>query len=130
MLSVATKVALQMNCKMGGEPWAVKMPMKDTMVIGYDTYHDTAKKGRSVGAIVATMNQSLTKYMSLANMHENVGQELQDNLCPNIIKILRKYNDLNGNLPSRIILYRDGVGDGQIPYVVEHEIKAIKVRHS
>ena len=27
------------------------------MVIGYDTYHDTAKKGRSVGAIVATMNQ-------------------------------------------------------------------------
>ena len=146
-MSVATKVALQMNCKMGGEPWAVKMPMKvssccfhgnhnlslpvqDTMVIGYDTYHDTAKKGRSVGAIVATMNQSLTKYMSLANMHENVGQELQDNLCPNIIKILRKYNDLNGNLPSRIILYRDGVGDGQIPYVVEHEIKAIKVRQS
>ena len=145
-MSVATKVALQMNCKMGGEPWTVKMPMKvsscscsdlnlnlflpvqDTMVIGYDTYHDTAKKGRSVGAIVATMNQTLTKYMSLANMHESVGQELQDNLCPNIIKILRKYNDLNGNLPSRIILYRDGVGDGQIPYVVEHEVKAIKVR--
>ena len=63
MLTVATKVALQMNCKMGGEPWAVKMPLKDTMVIGYDTYHDTAKKGRSVGAIVATMNQTLTRYM-------------------------------------------------------------------
>ena len=78
MMTVATKVALQMNCKMGGEPWAVKMPMKvssrlvlcifipsssvqDTMVIGYDTYHDTAQKGRSVGAIVATMNQTLTK---------------------------------------------------------------------
>ena len=100
------------------------------MVIGYDTYHDTAKKGRSVGAIVATMNQALTKYMSLANMHESVGQELQDNLKPNIIKMLRKYNDLNGNLPSRIILYRDGVGDGQIPYVMEHEIKEIKVRQS
>ena len=128
MLSVATKVALQMNCKMGGEPWAVKMPMKDTMVIGYDTYHDTAKKGRSVGAIVATMNQALTKYMSLANMHENSAQELHDNLVPNISKILRKYNDLNGHLPSRIILYRDGVGDGQINYVVDHEVKAIKVR--
>ena len=75
MMTVATKVALQMNCKMGGEPWAVKMPMKvssgldlcifipssyvqDTMVIGYDTYHDTAQKGRSVGAIVATMTQA------------------------------------------------------------------------
>ena len=27
-MSVATKVALQMNCKLGGEPWAVKMPLK------------------------------------------------------------------------------------------------------
>ena len=27
-MSVATKVALQMNCKIGGEPWAVKMPLK------------------------------------------------------------------------------------------------------
>ena len=148
-MSVATKVALQMNCKMGGEPWAVKMPMKvsscfsyhyltpliylpdqDTMVIGYDTYHDTAQKGRSVGAIVASMNQSLTKYMSLANLHTTPAQELQDNLLPNLTKMLRKYNDLNGSLPSRIILYRDGVGDGQIPYVVEHEVKAIKVRKS
>ena len=100
------------------------------MVIGYDTYHDTAQKGRSVGAIVASMNQALTKYMSLANLHTNPNQELQDNLLPNLTKILRKYNDLNGHLPSRIILYRDGVGDGQIPYVVEHEVKAIKVRQS
>ena len=38
----------------------------------------------------------------------------------------RKYNELNGALPQRIILYRDGVGDGQINYVVEHEIKAIE----
>ena len=35
LMSVATKVALQMNCKLGGEPWAVKIPLKNTMVIGY-----------------------------------------------------------------------------------------------
>merc|ERR1719348_1545839 len=29
-------------------------------------------------------------------------------------------------MPQRIILYRDGVGDGQINYVLEHEIKAIE----
>ena len=98
------------------------------MVIGYDTYHDTAQKGRSVGAIVASMNQTMTKWMSLANMHTTPAQELQDNLLSNLTKMLRKYNEMNGQLPSRIILYRDGVGDGQIPYVVEHEVKAIKVR--
>ena len=30
--------------------------------------------------------------------------------------------------PILIWFIRDGVGDGQIPYVIEHEIKAIKVR--
>ena len=72
------------------------------------------------------------RYMSLANMHTTTdsAQELHDNLCPNILKMLRKYNDLNGQLPTRIILYRDGVGDGQISYVVDHEVKAIKVRFS
>ena len=34
LMSVATKVAVQMNCKLGGEPWAVKIPLKNTMVLG------------------------------------------------------------------------------------------------
>merc|ERR1712142_1134423 len=132
MMSVATKVALQMNCKLGGEPWAVKMPLKDTMVIGYDTYHDTAQKGRSVGAVVASMNQTLTKWLSVANLHTNPAQELNDNMCPAIAKALRKYNDVNKCLPTRIIMYRDGVGEGQLDYIINHEIQAIKscIKHA
>jgi len=126
LMSVATKVAVQMNCKLGGEPWAVKMPLKDTMVIGYDTYHDTVSKGRSVGALVASLNQSMTKYFSVANLHTNPQQELHDNLCPAMTSALRRYNQVNGHLPERIIIYRDGVGDGDIPYVIEHEVKAIQ----
>jgi len=126
LMSVATKVAIQMNSKLGGEPWAVKIPLKDTMVIGYDTYHDSAQKGRSVGAVVASMNSTFTKYLSVANLHTNPAQELNDNMCPAIAKALRKYAEINGNLPARIIMYRDGVGDGQIPYVMEHEITAIQ----
>jgi len=126
LMSVATKVAIQMNTKLGGEPWAVKIPLKDTMVIGYDTYHDSAQKGRSVGAVVASMNSTFTKYLSVANLHTNPAQELNDNMCPAITKALRKYAEINGALPARVIMYRDGVGDGQIPYVVEHEIAAIQ----
>jgi len=126
LMSVATKVAVQMNCKLGGEPWAVEIPMKDTMIIGYDTYHDSAQKGRSVGAVVASLNKTFTKYLSVANLHTNPAQELNDNMCPAITLALRKYNELNGCLPQRIMLYRDGVGDGQINYVVEHEIAAIE----
>ena len=106
LMSVATKVAIQMNAKLGGEPWAVRMPLTDTMVIGYDTYHDSIQKGRSVGAVVASLNSSMTKYLSVASLHSNPAQELNDNMCPAISKALRKYNELNGNLPSRVIIYR------------------------
>ena len=44
------------------------------MVIGYDTYHDSAQKGRSVGAVVASMNSTFTKYLSVANLHTNPAQ--------------------------------------------------------
>jgi hypothetical protein len=30
------------------------------MVIGIDSYHDSAKKGRSVGGVVASINPALT----------------------------------------------------------------------
>ena len=32
--SVATKIAIQMACKLGGEPWTVPIPVKGLMVIG------------------------------------------------------------------------------------------------
>ena len=32
----------------------------------------------------------------------------------NCIGALRKYHEVNGKLPDRIIVYRDGVGDGQV----------------
>ena len=39
---------------------------------------------------------------------------------------LRKFNETNNDLPERIIIYRDGVGDGQLKLVVEHEVPQLK----
>ena len=49
LMSVATKVAIQMNCKMGGIPWSIKIPLTGLMVVGFDTYKDSSKRGRSFG---------------------------------------------------------------------------------
>ena len=43
LMSVATKIAIQLNCKIGGEVWALEVPLKNLMVVGVDTYHDSAK---------------------------------------------------------------------------------------
>ena len=58
--SIATKVGIQMAAKLGAEPWAVDIPLKECMVIGYDSYHDSSAKGRSVGAVISTINQVST----------------------------------------------------------------------
>ena len=105
-MSVAIKVAVQMNCKLGGDPWSSKLPKSGVMIIGYDTYHDTLHKGKSVGAVVASINQECTKFLSIANIHSNPQQELDDLICPAVSKALRKYQQLNGSLPKRLIMYR------------------------
>ena len=39
---------------------------------------------------------------------------------------LKKYFDINKKLPQRIVVYRDGVSEGDIQYVFEHELKQIE----
>lgn len=49
VMSIATKVAIQMNCKIGGIPWTVHIPLTGIMVVGYDVCHDTNKRGTDFG---------------------------------------------------------------------------------
>ena len=49
------------------------------MIVGIDSYHDSSKKGRSVGGVIASMNQSLTRYYSRCTFQTSM-QELLDGL--------------------------------------------------
>lgn len=77
--SVVTKVAIQINCKLGGEIWMSNVPIKNLMICGIDTYHDSQKKKSSVCAFIATSNHQKTKYYSRATIQET-HQELSSNL--------------------------------------------------
>ena len=79
IMSVMTKVAIQMNCKMGGDAWMINLPSKKFMICGYDTYHDSAQKNRSVCAFVSTYNQSCSRYYSQTAFVQRKG-ELSDHL--------------------------------------------------
>jgi len=43
-----------------------------------------------------------------------------------LLDALRKYHSVNAALPKYIVIYRDGVGDGQILTVREHEVSQVK----
>ncbi|XP_015598612.1 piwi-like protein Siwi isoform X2 [Cephus cinctus] len=124
-MSIATKIAIQLNCKIGGAAWSVEVPSGGLMVVGFDVCHDTVNKNKDIGAMVASLDKSLSRYYSAVTMHRN-GEELSNNLSMNLVNAVQKYQQVNKALPTRIILYRDGVSDGEIPYVYSHEGRMIR----
>ncbi|XP_055386002.1 protein piwi-like [Condylostylus longicornis] len=123
VMSIISKIVIQMNAKLGGAPWMISLPMKGLMVIGYDICKSSRDKSKTYAALVATMDQKVkARYFStVAQTHssDNLSNEL--NLA--VSKAIHEYRRSHDCLPEKIILYRDGVGNGSIQQVVEHEVK-------
>ncbi|ODM95894.1 Protein piwi [Orchesella cincta] len=104
LMSIATKVVVQMNAKLGGEPWTLKLP-KSCMFVGFDVYHGA--KGSKGGSN---------------------NDELCETMLADLIKCCHNFQEVNGELPERIIMYRDGVGEGQLKAVYNTELTILTVR--
>ncbi|RWS29770.1 piwi-like protein 1 [Leptotrombidium deliense] len=125
LMSVCTKIGIQMAVKLGGEPWSLVIPPRGLMVVGFDTYHDSTRKKTSIGGFVCSLNQTLTRWYSRTGAHEN-NTDMSNGFAANFTHGLKRFHELNGKLPERVIVYRDGVSEGQIPHVFEIELQKIK----
>jgi aubergine-like protein len=128
--SVITKVAIQMNAKLGGEIWGVVLPTRSTMVIGMDFYKDSAQQNKNVCAFIASIDNkeskfNCTRYYSKCHLQPR-DQGFSNCLEQFMIDALAKYRERNGILPDRIIVYRDGVSDGQFDAVSTLEVPQIR----
>lgn len=123
--SIVQKIALQMNCKLGGTLWSVKIPFSNVMICGMDTYHDPTHKSDSVAAFVASQNSTFTKWFSQAIVQKKK-EELCNGMIVALINSLNAYKSLNNKLPEKIIMYRDGVGDGQLRMCDEYEVPQMR----
>lgn len=123
--SIVQKIILQMNAKLGGTLWSVKIPLKDTMICGIDTSHVTGPNPITVGGFVGSINPEFTRWFSKPTI-QGKREELIGGLTASMEQCLTKYKELNNSLPERVVLYRDGVGNGQLPFVKEYEIQQFK----
>ena len=103
--SIVQKIALQMNCKLGGSLWSIQIPLKNIMICGIDTYHDISRKANSVSAFVASINENFTKWYSKA-MIQSKKEELVHGLVHALSKALEAFKSINKQLPDTIIIYR------------------------
>uniref|UniRef100_A0A8D3D471 Piwi like RNA-mediated silencing 1 n=1 Tax=Scophthalmus maximus TaxID=52904 RepID=A0A8D3D471_SCOMX len=117
LMTVATKIALQMACKMGGELWSLEIPVSPSIIC------NLYNKEKEIGAL-CEIKMSLSRWFSKCVL-QHKGQEIIDGLKMALTAALKDYLKFNGCLPSRIIVYRDGVGDGQLHSVVNYEVAQI-----
>jgi len=124
--SIMQKVVLQINCKLGGALWALQIPLKEAiMFVGIDTYHDPLKKKKSVLAMVASIETQCTHYFSRVNF-QTPHQETAHAMRGMFEEMLAAFFQLNHKYPDRVVVFRDGVGDGQLNQVLQHEVPQFK----
>ncbi len=95
------------------------------MIVGIDVYHNPDKKSSSWCGFVASLNRDLSKWASFtAEQRPHV--ELVDSMKQMFIRSLETYVSHNGTLPDKVIIYRDGVGDGRMEHTRRHELGPLK----
>lgn len=108
----------------GSISWLFDQPC---MLVGMDVSHaDRSSDSQSVASVVASMDGRLSQYacsLSLQTSRVEMIQALQDSMET----LLTSFKARNRNqMPSRIIVFRDGVADGQFDQVLTKELPSIK----
>ncbi|TRM60656.1 ribonuclease H-like domain-containing protein [Schizophyllum amplum] len=133
-LQYFANVALKMNMKLGGnnhglDPGSVGwLKQESTMLVGIDVTHpgpSTVKGTPSVAAVVASVDDNYGQFPCSLDIQETK-KEMVTNLKTMMVERLTLYKTRNNALPRRVLVYRDGVSEGQFATVVAEEMPEMK----
>ena len=133
-------VALKFNLKLGG----VNQKLDDaklgiisegkTMVVGIDVTHPSpgsAENAQSVAGMVASIDRHLGQWPAVLQLNGVKEKRISEEVT-SLDVMLRTRLDLwrtkggNKNLPENILIYRDGVSEGQYSMVLEQEFPQLR----
>ena len=132
--TLTANIALKACAKFGGLCWtpdaqALKPFDADTMLVGIDVTHPSpgsAEKAPSIAAVCASYDAWLTGYPGDV-VRQGRRQEMVEGLKELMIKRLKFFQLKNNKrLPKKIIVYRDGVSEGQFSIVLNTEFTSMK----
>src|SRR5690349_4342165 len=101
------------------------MPFTDisTMAVGVDIFQK--RNTFSILGFCATVDQSFGKYVTIPQANEK-GEEDISKYTSSMYAAMKEYCVANGKYPQRVIIFRDGVSDGQRQVVLSTEVPLIK----
>ncbi|XP_037052468.1 protein argonaute-2 isoform X4 [Bradysia coprophila] len=129
-----SNLCLKINVKLGGIN-SILVPSirpsvfnKPVIFLGADVTHPPAgdNKKPSIAAVVGSMDAHPSRYAATVRVQQH-RQEIIQELSSMVRELLIMfYKSTGGYKPHRIILYRDGVSEGQFPHVLQHELTALR----
>ncbi|KAK1774471.1 post-transcriptional gene silencing protein QDE-2 [Copromyces sp. CBS 386.78] len=134
-------VGLKVNLKFGGTNHSIKTPIPllakgKTMVVGYDVTHPTnlpagksASTAPSIVGLVSTIDQYLGQWPGMVwnnpRGQESMTAQFTDKFKTRL-ELWRNNPVNNRTLPENILIFRDGVSEGQFQMVINHELPLIR----
>ena len=98
------------------------------MVVGIDVTHPPpgSEGAPSVAAVVASCDKYLSQWPADLRINES-RQEMVEMLQEMLTTRLQHYKKVNDRrLPKNLLIYRDGVGEGQYQIVLEEELPRLR----
>lgn len=128
-----SNVLLKINAKIQGvnvvlEPKSRPVLLtKCTMIVGLDVTHPAPadKLSQSIAACVGTFDRDFTKYYARVVVQPKPKKEIVD-LAGMMTDLLKRFFEVNKRLPTYIVIYRDGVSEGQFDEVMVKELGKLK----
>ncbi|KXT11410.1 hypothetical protein AC579_9874 [Pseudocercospora musae] len=126
-------LALKFNLKGGGVahnvPNTFTKPLDNkTMLFGIDVTHPSpgsSEGAPSIACVVASVDEYLFQWPG--SIRTQTGrQEMVDGLEEMVIERLKLWRKKNSSLPNKVVIYRDGVSEGQYKLVLQNELPSFE----
>ena len=126
-MSVASNIMKQINSKIGGESVRVKLPefmtSNKVMIVGIDVCHQGKN---SIVGFSASTNRYCTSFYSDVIIQAKNQEIVKKDLDRCLVKALAEFKNIEQGTPDKIIIYRDGVGEGMRDRIITNEISQFK----
>ncbi|EEP77627.1 predicted protein [Uncinocarpus reesii 1704] len=128
-------IALKFNLKLGGANHVLDPPKLGligegkTMLVGIDVTHPSpgsSSQAPSVAAMVASVDKDLAQWPASIRLQREAKAEMVDELEEMLESRLQLWKKYNNAFPENIIVYRDGVSEGQYTRVLEEELPRLR----
>jgi len=133
---LAANVGVKINTKLRGVNHTVQskatteINLSETMVVGYDVTHPSPEDKDtdvSIAGLVASVDKDLSQWPGYLRNQDGGGKEMVTKVGEMLEKAMEKWKQKNlGKDLKNIIIYRDGVSEGQDQLVLTAELTKIR----